>query len=543
MKQSGFPWRSSGAFGAALKLALLSAPWATLAALRDIALGKRVRGWNALCRLACGHADFYRLWSQHFAPLHEAAWIGKAAPLEDLAIAHLPGGSSRLAERFIAAEQKGLRWFVPLLSDDSVSDSLARVLGAALSRWSDADIIYWDEDERTLEGPARPWIKPQWDPLLHKARDCLGGASAVRIEAAMAVLAQHPQLPATAEGLARLQQGMLDAGARPHHVPLVLTHRTAPTDRVEHWASFVRAHWPDWQVGTKSQAPGFAQVLPPEPDTWPSVSIIIPARDRPDLMQSCLSGLARLRYPGPVEIIVVDNGSSDAAMLALLAAAQENRTIRVLRDDGPFNFSRLNNIAAASSSHEYLCLLNNDVEPCDGDWLNAMMRHCIQPAVGAVGARLLYPNGRIQHAGVALGVGNAAGHVQRGVEPASRDHCSWHSVSRQVSAVTAACLLVARHHYEAVGGLDADGFAVAFNDVDFCLKLQARGLANIWCAEATLFHAESCSRPHDMRRDQRERFERELRLLQARWHTAVCNDPHHSPLFSRSFEQCTLALI
>lgn len=543
MKQSDLPWRSFGAFAAALKLAFFSAPWATLAALRDIALGKRVRGWNALCRLAGGRTDFYRQWRRHFAPLHEAAWIGKASPLTKLAIGHLPGGSIRLTELFVEARDKGQHWIVLLLPNDSVRDSLPRVLGSALARWSNADIIYWDEDETSCEGPTRPWIKPQWDPLLHKARDCLSGASAIRIEAAMAVLAQHPELPATAEGLAWLHQGMLDAGARPYHVPLVLTHRAAHADRVEHWMAFARTHWPDWQVCANSQAPGFAQVLPPEPDSWPSVSVIIPARDRPDLMQACLSGLSRLQYPGTVEIIVVDNGSSDPAMLALLGAAQATSKIKVLRDDGPFNFSRLNNIAVASASHDFICLLNNDVEPCDGDWLSSMMRHCLQPAVGAVGARLLYPNGRIQHAGVALGVGDAAGHIQRSVDPASRDHCSWHSVSRQVSAVTAACLLVARHHYEAVGGLDADGFAVAFNDVDLCLKLQTRGLANIWCAEATLFHAESCSRPHDMRRDQRERFHRELRLLQARWHTAVCNDPYHSTLFSRSSEQCTLALI
>ena len=259
-------------------------------------------------------------------------------------------------------------------------------------------------------------------------------------------------------------------------------------------------------------------------------------------MRSCLSGLARLAYPGPVEIIVVDNGSREPDALALLAAEQAAGRIRVLRDDGPFNFSRLNNRAAAIATGDYLCLLNNDVEALDGEWLTAMMRHAVQPGVGAVGAQLLYPDGRIQHAGVAVGIGGAAGHGQRGVDPASPDHAAWHAVTRQVSAVTAACLLVARTHHAAVGGLDEAGFAVAFNDVDFCLKLQAAGLANIYCAQSRLIHAESRTRPNDNRPDQQARFNAELALLQQRWSTETLPDPHHSPLFSTSAETCLLSM-
>lgn len=309
-----------------------------------------------------------------------------------------------------------------------------------------------------------------------------------------------------------------------------------------HWPELVAAHRPGWQIAPRGDGLPFLLVLPPAPEAWPAVSIIIPTRDRADLMHSCLTGLAKLAYPGRVEIIVVDNGSSDAEALALLAAEEAADRIRLLRDDGPFNFSRLNNRAAAIATGDYLCLFNNDVEALDSNWLSAMVRHAVQPGVGAVGAQLLYPDGSIQHAGVAVGIGDAAGHIQRGSNPATSEHAAWHAVTRRVSVVTAACLLVERQHYEAVSGFDEEGFAVAFNDVDFCLKLQASGLANIYCAESRLFHAESRTRPRDNRSDQAERFNRELALLQQRWGTIGHCDPHHSPLFSRAAETCLLSM-
>jgi GT2 family glycosyltransferase len=542
MARRRLPWPSGRALRAALVLAVQVAPLATLTALGNLVRGKRVRAWNALCRLAARHPAHYRRWLAHTAPLREAAWIAGATALPGVAIIPLPGEAVTLQELLAEAAASGSHWLVPLWPGDRAGAALPRALAATLARWPDARIIYWDEDVETPASRTQPWLKPEWDPLLHIARDCLGGASAIHIESARASLAALPDLPATAAGLARLQLAMLGEGHVPAHVPLILTHRAAAMAALPHWAALVAAHWSGWQIVLRGDGLPFLQVLPPAPAAWPAVSIIIPTRDRADLMRTCLSGLARLVYPGRVEIIVIDNGSSDAETLALLASEAEAGRIRVLRDDGPFNFSRLNNRAAAIATGDYLCLFNNDVEALDGDWLSAMVRHAIQPGVGAVGAQLLYPDGSIQHAGVAVGIGDAAGHVQRGIDPASKDHAAWHAVTRQVSVVTAACLLVARQHYEAVGGLDGAGFAVAFNDVDFCLKLQASSLANIYCAESRLLHAESRTRPRDNRPDQLERFNRELALLQQRWGTAGRCDPHHSPLFSPTAEACLLSM-
>ncbi|WP_017669263.1 glycosyltransferase family 2 protein [Sandarakinorhabdus sp. AAP62] len=542
MARRPLPWPSGRALRAVLALAARVAPLATLAALATLLSGKRVRAWNALCRLAARHPADYRRWVAHTAPLREAHWIGGAAALPGLTIAALPSDDVRLHDLLASTEADGRQWLVPLWPGDRTSAALPSALGAALSRWPDARIIFWDEDVKTPAGRAEPWLKPAWDPLLHMARDCLGGASAIHVETACAALATLPELPATAAGLARLQLAMLGQGAVPAHVPLILTHRASAMAPLPHWPALVEAHWPGWQIVPRGDNLPFLRVLPPVPAVWPAVSIIIPTRDRADLMRTCLSGLARLSYPGRVEIIVVDNGSRDAEALALLDAEAAAGRIRLLRDEGPFNFSRLNNRAAASASGDYLCLFNNDVEALDGDWLALMVRHALCPGVGAVGAQLLYPDGSIQHAGVTVGLGDAAGHVQRGIDPASRDHAAWHAVTRQVSVVTAACLLVARQHYAAVGGLDEAGFAVAFNDVDFCLKLQASGLANVYCAESRLIHAESRTRPRDHRPDQVERFNRERALLQQRWRTAGRCDPHHNPLFSATAEACLLSM-
>ncbi len=531
------PWPSTGALLTVFALALAVAPGSALAQLWTRLTGKRVRAWHRLGRLAARHPRFYQRWRARFLPGIIRRWIGPSAGAASVAMMPPPAGGT-LADWL--GNAGAADWLVPLLPGDQAAPELAGVIAAAAARYGDARILYWDEDVATPAGPGQPWLKPGWDPLLHRARDCLSGAAALHRASALAAVSRLPPLPADAAGLAELLAAMLADGAVPVHVPLVLTTRGAARAVPAHWPAHLGRHWPGWTIS--GQDHGFVHLSPPDPPLWPSVSIIIPTRDRADLLAACLGGLARLAYPAAVEIIVVDNGSREPAALALMADAAARGQVRLLRDDGPFNYSRLNNRAAALAQGDYLCLLNNDVEAQDGAWLGHLVRHAVQPGTGAVGARLLYPDGGIQHAGVAVGVGDAAGHIQRGEDPASAAHAAWHAVSRRVSAVTGACLLVSAADYRLVGGLDEAGFAVAFNDVDLCLRLRAAGRHNVYCAEATLVHAESRTRPSDNRPDQRARFQRELALLQTRWHTAAGGDPHHSPLFDRASEQCLLAL-
>jgi GT2 family glycosyltransferase len=188
-----------------------------------------------------------------------------------------------------------------------------------------------------------------------------------------------------------------------------------------------------------------------------------------------------------------------------------------------------------------VCLLNNDVEITSPDWLRPMAALAVREDIGAVGARLLYSDGAIQHAGVALGIGDAAGHVDKGARPLPGEFAPWHGESRTVSAVTAACLLVDRAKFIEVGGMDEETFAVDFNDVDLCLKLAARSWRTAYCAQATLIHHESRSRGKTHHGADLARFEQELSALRARWRTDAIVDPHHSPLFRRQSERCLLA--
>jgi GT2 family glycosyltransferase len=213
----------------------------------------------------------------------------------------------------------------------------------------------------------------------------------------------------------------------------------------------------------------------------------------------------------------------------------------VLRHPGPFNYSAINNRAVAEASGELICLLNNDIEMLAPDWLGIMAMQALRDDVGAVGAQLLYPDGRIQHAGVVIGVGQAAGHAHRFLRPQDEGYFHRHALPQFVTAVTAACLVVQRERFLAIGGLDEAAFPVAFNDVDLCLKLNKRGWQSLYEPRAILVHHESISRGFDRDPVGAARFRAELAALQQRWRTDRIVDPFHHPHLSRVSEQFALA--
>ncbi|MFW2446055.1 MAG: glycosyltransferase family 2 protein [Qipengyuania pacifica] len=267
------------------------------------------------------------------------------------------------------------------------------------------------------------------------------------------------------------------------------------------------------------------------PDPHPKISVIVATRDRVELLRTCVNGvLHETDYPD-IEVIIADNDSCEAGTLDYMERAQADPRVRVVRWPHPFNYSAINNFAARSATGEYLCLLNNDIEVIEPDWLSEMVREAVQPGVGAVGARLLYPDRSIQHAGVAIGIGNAAGHAHRGLPQGVPGYFAQALIARGATAVTGACLLVSKGHFDAVGGLDEHALAVAYNDVDFCLKLRELGLANIYTPVSTLIHHESKSRGFDFAPEHLARYMSELAVFQKRWGTRRAIDPwHHSKL-------------
>jgi GT2 family glycosyltransferase len=280
----------------------------------------------------------------------------------------------------------------------------------------------------------------------------------------------------------------------------------------------------------------------PLPQPLPLVSIIVPTKDKLELLQPCIESVLEQTDYDQFEIVIVDNGSVEERTADYLAAIGKNSKVRVIAYPHDYNFSAINNFAAHEARGTFLCLLNNDTEVVNAGWLTELMRYAVREDIGAAGAKLLYDDGTIQHAGVVIGIGDAAGHAHRflpGHEPGY--FCQPH-VAQFVSAVTAACLVVEKRKFEAVGGLDENSLAVAFNDVDFCLKLEKAGWRNVYVPHAVLVHHESKSRGKDISPANIDRYQRELNVLQERWGTKTYEDPLHNPNLDRYSETFVIRL-
>ena len=401
-------------------------------------------------------------------------------------------------------------WICPVLAGDRLAPGALQRY-AAVAAETDARLIYADDD--LVGGGVRiaPHFKPRWNRDLFQHHDFLTGSSI--LFASRTDLARLPDV-GWAEQLVR---EALRAG-EPLQLPHVLHHRQRRPDPV-----------------LPERAPHLVFPAPA-----PLVSVIIPTRDHVGLLRDCVGGVRRATYPS-LEIIVIDNDSQDPAALDFLAEI-EGEGARVMRMPGAFNYSRINNAAVGAARGDLLCFLNNDVEMIDDDWLSLMVRQALRPEIGAVGARLLYPDRTIQHAGVYLGIGGGAGHGHRFLRADETGYFERARLPQQVSAVTAACLVVKREKFRAVGGFDEVDFPVAFNDVDLCLKLNDRGWQSFYEPRATLTHHESKSRGNDRAKSNKARFAGELAALKRKWQTDVAHDPYHHPQLSRFSEQFLVAV-
>lgn len=498
---------------AIVALALAARPGRAITGLMELLRGRRVRGWNLLSLAAAEHRRYYAAWIMAVEPTLLPAVAAGPARVSAVLI----GGDSEATRASLSTAlgdipifdstaplpQTRPGWLLPIRAGDRVAPTLGSVLATRLGAGA-PPVIYWDEDRLEKGRRTDPWVKPDWDPILFGTHDGLIGSCVIRADGVGE--GANADWPALAYAMANR--------AAPLHLHHILTHRAT-----------ARTAAPDRYL----KAPPIA------------ISVIVPTRDHPDLLETCLDGLARTHFPGAREIIVVDNDSREPRTKALLAQLAASGAARVLPQPGPFNFAALANAGVAAAQGELVCLLNNDIEIVAPDWLDRMAAFATQSGIGAVGARLLYPDGAIQHAGVALGIGEAAGHVDKNAVPRPGRFAPWHDESRTVSAVTAACLLVERAKFIEVGGMDAERFTIDFNDVDLCLRLAARGWHTVYCAAATLIHHESRSRGATRSGSDLARFERELAALRSRWGTREMLDPYHSPLFRRQSERCLLA--
>jgi GT2 family glycosyltransferase len=420
-------------------------------------------------------------------------------------------------------EATGIVSFI-MAGDTLSADALASLV--EVFEDSMVQIVYTDCDQFSGKGDLMsPWFKPDWDPDSFLASHLLHYLFATR-PVNLALNSPHLNQLEAWPWLA-----VQVVGDNPHaiyHIPRVLYHQRNGALSLVHLEA---QHNCDQLLAPELTrtilSTGDNAFVWSDPSEWPLVSLIIPTRDHVDLLSACVESLLKTDYPN-MEIIVMDNDSTDVEALAYLEQLNLKH-IKVIKHPGHFNFSAINNHGVQQASGSIIGLINNDIEATHPNWLKVMVRQLLRPNVGAVGAKLLWPNGMVQHAGVLLGLHGWAGHTGNDWYKDDAGYFGYNQMTRSVSAVTAACLICRRDDYNAVGGLDETAFPVNFNDVDFCLKLRKLGKRIIWTPEAQLIHAESASRGLDVTPARKARMAREQNRLMQKWHLWIHDDPYYNP--------------
>jgi GT2 family glycosyltransferase len=412
----------------------------------------------------------------------------------------------------------------------------------------------WAYGDCDHDGPngerTNPWLKPVWDIDLFMGADvysagCIIAMSALR-ECCNAKSPSAFKLSTNwYDTLAKLVYITHQTGNRPVHLPRVIYHRNTNCPASPEQASSLEMReesiaWladvisPGAKVSCIKNFTGLLKIIWPLPAVLPRVSILIPTRDQFKLLQSCVEGLFnKTNYPN-IEIIIIDNESTEPATLNYLKELSKRGT-KVIPHPYPFNYSAVNNCAAAVASGEFICLLNNDIEIISEDWLQEMVALILRPDVGMVGAKLLWPNNMVQHGGVVIGINGLAAHTGNILERNESGYLALNLLTHEKSAVTGACMLLSKHDYDRLEGLDEALFPVAFNDIDFCLRLRESGQRILWCAQAELIHAESASRGKDIANEKRARARREQHNFLRLHSNYLMQDSHYHPGLTLDF--------
>ncbi len=391
-------------------------------------------------------------------------------------------------------------WTCVLMSGD-VPDPTALAIVAERARHDPGCLVFYgDAMAMNEDGETVPLLKPGWSPRLHESRPYIGDWLFVRD------LARWPEQARSAY----LTSGAISAST----IDALPPGTIQPLHRV---MGTLAPRAPSRRASTTSPRPVAV-----------TTAIIIPTRDHAALLSRLLVSIrANSRSPG-FQVVVVDNGSIGAEMTALLATLRQEPDVLVLSHPGPFNFSLMCNEAARASNGDVLVFLNDDTEIRSDDWLDRLGANAMDPSIGAVGAKLTYPDGRIQHVGVLVGMGESAGHfgaLAPGDDPGWADR---NLVTHEVTAVTGACLAVARQKFEAVGGFDATHLPIELSDIDLCLKLNERGWQTIVDPAVHLMHEESASRGGATLR-RLTVYDRERRIFIERWRHVLRDDPAFHP--------------
>lgn len=387
-----------------------------------------------------------------------------------------------------------------LIAGDILLDHALSCFNAHFATRLEHQLAYADEIRKGDNGEDIPVFKPGWSPTLQERARYVGRAAAFRAS----LLDDETNWPSL---------------KGEEIVDRIISHLSLNEVGALRSLLFKVKASPSRYLPTR-EAPHGA--------TRPTVSIVIPTRDKANLLQACVSSLFERTTYSNFDVVIIDNDSVESRTLQLMneMSAKYDR-LKIIRIPGEFNFSALSNEGAKASTGEYLLFLNNDTQIVTPDWIERLLFFATQSDIGAVGAKLLYPNGKVQHVGVLLGMGGVAGHFGAGLDEDDPGWMGRNLFPHEVSAVTGACLMVAREKFDAVGRFDDENLPVDLNDVDLCLRLGARGWRTICHSQVVLIHHQSASRGGGLRLQQV--YERERRFFVERWRAVIRDDPYFHP--------------
>jgi O-antigen biosynthesis protein len=446
-------------------------------------------------------------------------------------------------------------WITFVDHDDVLPAHALLYMVKAIGRHPDARLLYSDEDKLDEHGKRYdPYFKCDWNPDLFYSHNLVTHLAFYRNDLIREVgglrdaYAGAQDYDLVLRVIEKIQPDQIV------HVPFILYHwrahagSTATADlNIKPYAMLageraLNDHFKRLGVKAKAQFVGHGyRVRHRLPQPAPMISIIIPTRNKVDLVRMCVESIREKSTYKNYEILLMDNGSDDPEALAYFAEQARTDNFRVIRDDSPFSYSAINNLGASQARGEVLCFLNNDIEVIAHDWMEELVSQACRPGIGAVGAKLLYPNTTIQHAGVVLGIGGWAGHAHKGFSLYAHGYVGRASLASNFSAVTGACMAVQKKHFDQVGGFDDVNLKVACNDVDLCLKFIEAGLRNLFTPHALLFHHESATRGYEDTPEKKARFQKEVDHMWKRWPQLMGNDPAYSPYLSLDHEDFGLA--
>lgn len=408
-------------------------------------------------------------------------------------------------------------------------------------------VIYADSDEMDSGGDfSNPYYKPDWSPDTLLSRNYIGNALMVERALLLEVGGYRPGFDS-----AFIYDLALRATERATHIAHIseaMFHDTTPkaplsVAEIDNQLSALQDA--TTRRGTPASVTAVGNgvfYMQYHLASIGKVSIIIPSKDQAAMLKVLIDSIIKLTEYPDYELIVLDNNSITVDFFNLMADYEQLLPGRFMctKASFPFNFSKLINIGAAYATGEYLLLLNNDMEVTQPNWMTNLAAYAQLPHVGAVGCKLLYENGAIQHAGIALGINGDAGHLHVGESGDSSGYFNSVAGVTNYSAVTGACLMVEKEKYVAVGGMDED-LPMEFNDIDFCLKLYKAGYFNVYLPSVTLYHYESASRGHPyLSKKAWTQRQHDLRVFKTKWSVWIANDPFYNRHLSRTHTDCRI---